>query len=271
MLTIDVALRIANILASCGALIGALEDWRNQAEFADDGFFSWGLASLEWRPPRQKIGWLAQRLLFGFATCRLLIRLRVLAAVGLLLLSLLGRPAPVLDAGLAALIALMLVRSAYGGDGADQMLLVVFSGLALAGLLPRSGVAPLIPVGFVAAQLTLSYIVAGVAKAVSREWRDGSGITGVLSTYGYGSPAASALLRSHPSLALIMSWSVILFESTFWLAWLLPWPAGLVYLAMGAMFHLGVALLMGLNTFVFAFLATYPIMGYCLMLTRPLL
>jgi hypothetical protein len=48
------------------------------------------------------------------------------------------------------------------------------------------------------------------------------------------------------------------------LAWLLPWPWGIVYLVLGGVFHLCNAFLMGLGSFLATSLVTYPAVWFTL-------
>jgi hypothetical protein len=72
------------------------------------------------------------------------------------------------------------------------------------------------------------------------------------------------LLRSlRWELVLVAAWCVILWETTFPIAILAPNRVRWVLLGLGACFHIGVAVGMGLNTFLWAFVATYPAVEYC--------
>jgi hypothetical protein len=62
----------------------------------------------------------------------------------------------------------------------------------------------------------------------------------------------------------VLSLAVVGWECLFPLAFLLPWPYGIGFLAAGALFHAANAILMGLNTLFLSFLATYPALLYWL-------
>ncbi|HTD58196.1 MAG TPA: hypothetical protein VK672_04820 [Solirubrobacteraceae bacterium] len=183
-------------------------------------------------------------------------------AMLLLLAGVAHTPALIVPAGVAAaliLLARMLLymRNQLGLDGSDQMMLVVCTGVAIALLVPDHG-AQVLAIDYMAAQLLLSYAVAGVAKAISPSWRSGRAITGILSTIGYGSPPVGAFLKRHSPLALAACWSVIVFECSAPLLILLGTPGALAIIAVGLGFHVSIALLMGLNNFLWSFGATYP-------------
>jgi hypothetical protein len=54
------------------------------------------------------------------------------------------------------------------------------------------------------------------------------------------------------------AWSVIIVECAFPLVVIAPFPLMVVLLSLGMLFHLLCAVIMGLNSFLWAFVATYP-------------
>jgi hypothetical protein len=72
----------------------------------------------------------------------------------------------------------------------------------------------------------------------------------------------ATVVQSRPLLAYALCWGTILFETAFVVAAILPRNALLVLLAVGAAFHVAVAIMMGLNGFVWSFVATYPAILY---------
>jgi hypothetical protein len=134
-------------------------------------------------------------------------------------------------------------RGSYNG-GSDAMTLVVLLGLALARSFdPRLGLA------YIAAQLVLSYFVAGVFKLRDPSWRDGSALAALLSAPQY---------RDTPlRLPRMAGYAVLGFECAFPLALLdvqLTWAFALLGLA----FHVLNARVLGLNRFLWTWLAAYP-------------
>jgi hypothetical protein len=150
-------------------------------------------------------------------------------------------------------------RGPYGGDGSEQMNTVVLAGLLYSQLLPSvsfHGV-PL-GLGFIAIQLTLSYFVAGFAKLISPVWRSRRVIADILRSSTFGQPTAADWLDSFPAIGAALGWMVIIFEMGFPTVFVAPSKLIAWYLVAGVMFHLGISVAMGLNTFVPAFLAGYP-------------
>jgi hypothetical protein len=193
--------------------------------------------------------------------------LRVLLVLRLALALLLAAHACPVAAEALALLALIVVTQAvhlrlrYGTEGADQMTAIVIGALALRALAPYDPVVARGALWFIALQGSIAYLTAGVAKAHIPGWRDGSHVAGLLRTRSYGHPWLAARLGS-PRTARMLSWLLIVWESTFPLALVHPVLAG-AYCAIGVLFHAANALLLGLNLFVWAFLATYPAVLSC--------
>jgi hypothetical protein len=154
-------------------------------------------------------------------------------------------------------------RTSYGLDGADQMSYIIYTGLAIA-VYAETDRARGMFLWFIALQSCLSYLVAGVAKASSRGWRDGSYLMGICYTQIYGHPQLAAYLSARPLLAKVLSRFIIAWEALFPLVLVVPKPVALFILGSGAAFHIVNGFLMGLNTFIWSFVATYPAVLYCL-------
>ncbi|HTA14053.1 MAG TPA: hypothetical protein VK781_04265 [Solirubrobacteraceae bacterium] len=245
-----------------GVAIDSLELVADRAQLQEGGLYGYAVLATGrpmtlWGPFAPLFG-----AVFRYPAVLGLAGAQLLGATCLLLAATMRTPALIAPAGLACLLImasrmLLYVRNQLGLDGADQMTLVVCTGLSVALLVPDYG-AQLLAIDYVAAQLLLSYAVAGIAKAVSPVWRSGRAVPGIMSTIGYGSPAVGGFLKRNPTLAKAACWSVILFECSAPLMILLGTPGALVIVAVGLGFHVSIAVLMGLNNFVWSFGAAYP-------------
>ncbi|MCU0627039.1 MAG: hypothetical protein MUF21_11230 [Gemmatimonadaceae bacterium] len=136
--------------------------------------------------------------------------------------------------------------------GADAMLALVLLALAIApfgGMRLREGAVLL-----VAAQVTLSYLRAGLAKARASGWWQGTALPAFVALPAYGAPvrfAAGGLA------ARLLGAGTIIAECLAPLAWTGP-RAALVVVTIAVAFHAGVAWVFGLNRFVFAWGAALP-------------
>ncbi len=154
------------------------------------------------------------------------------------------------------------LRSPYGLDGSDQMTNIVFSSCAL-GLLVGTEAARGIVLIFLATMVCQSYFVAGIEKLRSKTWRSGNAIHSVAVTKLYGVRKIGEKLKRAPIPCYGMAWFVILFECLFTFGLFAPGPYWWIALISAGLFHLFAAVFMGLNSFFWAFLSTYPAVIFC--------
>jgi hypothetical protein len=170
----------------------------------------------------------------------------------------LGGSVRVVLVGFILLNVLAHYRQAFGLDGADQMALLLLMVLLFCFIASSDNRVRLLGLWFIALQLALSYIVSGVAKVLSTEWRSGVAIQGILSTYTYGTGTTRRLVIRSRRLCQILCWSVMLTEIAIPFGLLLGRRGALAALTLGALLHVSIALIMGLNDFVWSFVAAYP-------------
>jgi hypothetical protein len=246
-------------VVSVGLAIGGVELLIDRRAFERGGPFDFRVhEALRGRPARSMA---AASTVSAVATVQIVASLAV-AAMGPL--SVVGRWVM-----LVALCASLVVRQrrVVGGDGAEQLSEIVLLSASLA-LLPSPGEARVqLAVIFIAAQLTLSYVAAGIFKLISPVWRSGEALPGILNTYGHGVAWASYAVGRWRWMGFAAGWLVMLFEVIFPVVFVGPPWLVTILLATGFAFHLGCAVLMGLNSFVWAFPATYA----CVLATRGIL
>lgn len=144
-------------------------------------------------------------------------------------------------------------------DGSDQMFLVVAIPTCVGLWALSSGIDSFVYVSsiYIAIQSFLSYFCSGVAKSVSPEWRNGEAINHVMGHVTYGNPIFYRLLQRYSYFPMAICWIIIvtqIFMPAFGVL-----PNGIIlFLIVGSVFHLGIAIIMGLNLFTFSFLAAYP-------------
>ena len=187
---------------------------------------------------------------------RLICLTSLVAGAALLIVN---RPPTLLAAivALGAASGLLALRGA--SDGADKMALVAIAGATLMalGLIVGDRLLAMAGALWTGGQLTIAYATSGMTKALLPGWRDGSIVTKALSGYWFGHPLAHRLLRQ-AWLAWALGWAVITAELTFPLTLLAPTNVLIGALALFGLFHVGTAVVMGLNTYVWAFMAAYP-------------
>jgi hypothetical protein len=121
-----------------------------------------------------------------------------------------------------------------------------------------------VALGFVAVQVLIEYAGSGYSKATAwRTWVRGPSLLQVLASSNYGHPRAAAFVESHPVAGGVLASGVIALEIAAPVSLILPTPISESLLLGLLAFHLGAATLIGLNTFVWAFAATYPAILHC--------
>lgn len=98
---------------------------------------------------------------------------------------------------------------------------------------------------YVAAQIILSFFIAGMSKVREQEWRNGHALKKFLSREGW-----DITLRQ----SYFIGWIVIIFEVLFPLSLWLPMP----FIVMAILFQIANVYVFGLNRFFFVWLAGYP-------------
>lgn len=247
------------VIASLGIVYDALEFFTARRRVLD-GFF-------EWRFIRSRYYILLGRPVLSFVfdllfAGRVFLWLTLAHGVAALLFPIVlmqNRTAAATLAGTVLVVhCLSNVRLLIGRDGADQMQTVVWAGL-FCYCLPIGEWAQLASAAFIPAQLVLSYLISGIAKAASPTWRSGAAIALITRMATY-CPRNLSRHLTRPATSFVLSWMTITFELGAPLL-LLGGRWGAVVLIIGGMcFHLGIAFSMGLTTFVFAFVSAFPIL-----------
>lgn len=266
-LSLEQAVFWTGVIASLGIAFDALELYTARRRVLD-GFF-------DWRVIRSRYYILLGRPVLGclfdlvFSTRAFLALTLAHGAAALLFPVALGasRPAAALLAGFVLVVhSLSNIRLLIGRDGADQMQTIVWAGLFFY-CLPVAPWAQAAGAGLIAAQLVLSYWISGLAKASSPVWRAGAAITLITRMATYCPRGLSNRLTA-PVASFCLCWMTIVFELGAPLLLLAGRPGALAVIVMGTLFHLGIAVSMGLTTFVFAFLAAFPLIYHFAGLVR---
>jgi len=245
-----------------GLIISTLEYVVIARSFGADGVYAWRIIRLRVSTPHGRYINSAFDVLFNEAGVKALLILRLLSL--LLLLAV-----PIGSAWFSLIIALLVVnnlafnwRRLLGDDGSDQMSSIILITLALCVGISSSSFTLHVGLWFIALQACLSYSAAGIAKLVSSQWRTGEAIYGIFNTGTYGMKSVARFLEKRKTMCVLLCWSVIIIETLFPLCLVLPEPWNWAFLVWGALFHLQCAVIMGLNSFLWAFVATYPAIIY---------
>jgi hypothetical protein len=161
--------------------------------------------------------------------------------------------------GLVVTIALICLgfRGNFNG-GSDKFGFTIVLALAVTALFPALEKAAML---YLAIQLCLSYVIAGIVKLKNRQWRSGEALAHFLTNSNYAVPAFVKSLAHRKRVIMLASWIVIAFECSFFAAFVSPKMA-VIYAVLGFFFHLGNFVALGLNRFFFVWLSAYPIIFY---------
>jgi hypothetical protein len=249
-------------LAAVSILISNVEYLFARRILTDGGILSWPVASL--RHAWLISGWTGRLLgsLLAYPNVLVLIGCRVALAAFVLVAPLSLTCTPWILLPLSFVTVAFYMRSNYGLDGADQMAWIIVASLTLVSVAPGRSVI-VAGLWFIALQSCLSYVVAGIAKASARGWREGTFLPAIFQTAIYGHRRLGRLLSVRPALSSMLSRAVIAWECSFPLVLVAPPSVVAPVLLMGVAFHAVNAYLMGLNTFFWSFAATYPAILYC--------
>jgi hypothetical protein len=255
--------RVVALLTACGTAITTAEFAFHWREYRADGLYSWALARERRVLVRNPSLLRAVSPLLDVPGFWAVLALRLLASLTIIVATTAFRTLPGAAVVVLFLTTLaMTFRHAYGLDGSDQMTSILIVALMLHCFAPENRIVALIAIWFLALQSCLAYFTSGVAKLASRGWREGTAVFQVLNTASFGRRGVARLLANVPWAARLLSWSVIAFESAFPLAVVTGRHGALLFLAGGILMHVGIAYCMGLGSFVWAFVATYPAVFY---------
>jgi hypothetical protein len=246
------ALAWTHRLIALAVILQTIEQLQVRRACADDGVWRWTvlrteIAQLPWLL-RVPFGWV-----LPYRNYVALLIARLLAAALSIATGQAGWVVLLLFSQVAICVRF---RGTFNG-GSDYMSVLILSSLcvALHPNLTRAGLA------YIAVQLALSYVIAGLVKLRQREWRSGEALGVFLRSTRYGAPAWVARLAT-PRRCQLLAIAIIGFETTFPIAFIDP-RVCLGLIGLGLCFHLANALVFGLNRFLFAWAAAYPALLFC--------
>jgi hypothetical protein len=250
------------MMASMGASISTMEWIHGRRQLKDDGLFSWQvIGSRDFAVGPSILATSLNRLLSFRPFVGILI-LRLVALLSLPIALWFGRGSVIVVSVIAFSSLLMHLRSPWGMDGSDQMFTQIFGALLL-GCLAGSPLAYKASLWYIAGQSCLSYLTAGVAKAFSPHWHGTNVVFEIFNTRTYGYEPAARFLLDRPQISKALTWGAVVTECSFPIALVAGFPGCLLFVTWGISFHIMNAVAMGLNSFFWSFVATYPAVIYC--------
>lgn len=267
-LAADTALRATEIIAAVGVLISSLELLARPDLLADSSLLSWRVIRLARRWTSQGLPGRIANLFLTPPALQWLFGARALSAAALIAVAA-GVPAPdpvhaLLLGAVVAGGAIRPLRAPFGGEGSDEVSQIVLTAALLVSLRPTP-TAMQLGLWFIALQACLAYFASGIYKITAPMWLSGAALIGVLRTRSYGNRPLGAWFAARPTTARWVSRGLSLSETVFPLVLLAPSSLLPFFLAWGVAFHLTCAVIMGLDCFVWAFVATYPAITYAVL------
>jgi hypothetical protein len=261
---LDKPLLFAAVIASVGLIVARLEDLACIKDFSNKGLLSWPVYKYRYGISASGIVGKILNFFFHQKHYRLVLFSNILSSL-IIFLGLWNRDIFILGITLALLTCILVItRCTYGLDGSDQMTIIVLSSVLIGSIGGEGSLAYKAATWFITLQLVLSYFVSGIYKFSSPIWRSGLAIQNILWLDGYGAKWAYAIVGESRILALINCWFVMSWELFFPTIFFTGYVGFLVFLSIGLLFHMGCAVIMGLNNFLFAFLACYPCLIWCI-------
>ncbi|MGC2741577.1 MAG: hypothetical protein WA672_00210 [Candidatus Angelobacter sp.] len=250
------------VISSISVFITSLEGFALAAHYSDGELFSWKLHRLRSRYAANKTLERLQSRFFDLPGVFLILGIRVAFCILAVTRSRSRLDLLLACVGITVTSMLLSYRGLDGKNGADQMTKITFVSLSLA-LFSSQPATWRIAFVFLAGQLALAYATAGVLKLQETSWRNGTALLVILRQITYGNAPLWRFAKRHPLLTRVASCGTIAFECGFIFALLLPFKLSLIVFGLGLLFHLANAAVVGLNTFLWAFIGIYPAFIWC--------
>jgi hypothetical protein len=230
--------------------ISSFQNLSNSTSFSPDGLFAWKY--LKYAHPEK---WMQHPILDKLFGQTGIITVN-LARLGLLAAGFTNHALPLVLTALLLISALLYIRAFLPMSAADQLNTILLFCLTVNAWLPDLATITLFAI---AGQVLCCYFLNGLLKAKANKWWNGAHLKDVLQTENYSRKWVVNLASKTSGSAFRLPGGVIvIWELSAIITPLLP-PALLwIYLGIGIAFHLFNAVVMGLNTFFWSFISSYP-------------
>lgn len=243
-------------LIALATIFQTIEFIQIRATFSDQGVWRWATLREEF-----KIFSRPSQILFNFVFSykNFLLLLVIRLACGVLLL---------FDSSLIVLLILLFStiliclrwRGVFNG-GSDYMSVLVLTSLTVVSLDPDSDKIMLGVIWYLSIQLCSSYFIAGIVKLQKANWRNGTALSGFISSTIYRDNLLTQAIAKSSGGSKILAWIIMLFELMSPIT-LFNQTFCIVYLLFAFAFHLANFYVFGLNRFIFTWISCYPALIY---------
>jgi hypothetical protein len=253
---------LVSLIASIGVTVSSLECLSLAKHYRESGLFSWRVHRLRepslYRP--RMIHFLDR--CFAYPSILVLFAIRCVAAILIFILHEQRFAICALTAIVGIISVGLALRGPDGKNGSDQMSKMTFVSLALAFSSP-SPIMWQCELFFLCGQLCLAYVTSGAIRIQQEQWRDGSYLLLIFRQRSYGNRWCWKFGSQHPTALRFASLATLIFECCFPVGLLLPRKICWALVAIGVFFHLSNAIILGLNTFFWAYVALFPAFLSC--------
>lgn len=259
-LTATQTLRLTDVFLITYLVIDSLEKLYNFREYRQDGILSWDiLANNNYFASRPAFFKKILDLVFPMRVWLAILFLRLVCALALLIFSYAAVVPPICYCFLFVIGGLINLRQvAYGAETENRFSLIIIGVLLLRSLVPTQTVT-LVSLWFIALQVCLSYITAGISKLRDADWRMGNGFRLVIAYEDVPlKKSFTIFFEKRKVVATVSNWLVIIFECLFPLILVVPRQLFWCFLIAGIVFHLAIAIWFRLGKFFWIWVATYP-------------
>ncbi|MFX0557846.1 hypothetical protein ACOCEA_13690 [Maribacter sp. CXY002] len=254
--------------SSICSIITTLEWFALRDEFKSSGYYSWEI--LRFKVSKNKKLNKVLNVIFKYPNFLAIFLLQLIFSIAIFFLSdsrvILGISA------LCVSICYFLIsyRRVDGFNGGDSMAKIVFLTSSIC-FLSNSPVVVELGLIFISFQLILAYTTPGLLRIFDSNWTNGKKLMYVLRMETFSKKSVYEFFSKHPILTKFTSISIIIFEAFFVFSIFLPIKFLLAFLLIGSFFHLMNAMIMGLNTFVWSFVGSYPAIIWTSLLVREII
>jgi hypothetical protein len=259
-LTVTQTLRLTDVFLITYLVIDSLEKLYNFREYQPNGILSWDiLANNTFFTSRPAFFKRILGLIFPMRAWLAILILRLACALVLLIFSVSGMVPAVCYCLLFIIGAFINLRQiAYGAETENRFSLIIIGALLLRSLVPTQTVT-IVSLWFIALQVCLSYITAGISKLRDADWRMGNGFRLVIAYEDIPlKKSLTIFFEKRKVLATVSNWLVIIFECLFPLILVVPRQLFWCFLIACIVFHLAIAIWFRLGKFFWIWVATYP-------------
>jgi hypothetical protein len=242
------------MIVALGATLAGCELLYIWKEYDDQGLFSWPVVRSSYRFALKSKFRAFLDALFGYPQYLYLPGLQIVFALALLL-DIFPHHRSYFLLAMLLIHLLSTLRNPQGSDGTDQMQTILLAALVCYYATPNPIVKKAV-IWFISLQAILAYFTSGIAKLLSKPWREGTVLKNSL-LLAPGNKTLYQWLPKNARLNQFLCLSVVVFECAFPLALIGP-KMCLAFLAGGVLLHIFNAVALSLPRFLFTFVAAYP-------------